>query len=87
MAWMGKDRWQYMRLRKHFDEAMAKLSLNDDGFDHAGDKQTKETKAKFACLQNIEQITDMWNWVDIWLKEYRNGGVREDPTEFPGSLK
>lgn len=62
-TWNGKDHWQYMRLRKHFDEVMRELSSSDDGFDHAESERTKETKEKFACLRNIEQFTDLWEWV------------------------
>lgn len=72
-----RDRWDYRLLRNHWDATMKRLKSDDAmGIDcfEAGNKS--------ECAENIAQLTDVWNWAEMWLKKFKAG--KESPKDGDG---
>ena len=78
-----RDRWDNRILRRHFDEAMKRLTGN--AFDV--NETLKLTKAKRDCFELIPELTGMWNWSEAWLRTYKRTGVSKNGADRAKEVK
>lgn len=73
----ARDRWDNRLLRRHWDDTMKSLRSVAKNDAHA-QEDTVESNLKRECLQQIPNLSDMWNRAQRWMKEYKSGKVGLD---------
>lgn len=77
-----RDRWENRILRRHFDDAMKRLTGDADVV-----VDTLKTKAKRDCHELIPELTGMWNWSAGWLRTYKRTGVSKNGADRAKEVK
>jgi len=67
----ARDRWDNRLLRRHWDDTMESLRSVAKNDVHALEDAVK-SNLKRENLQQIQNLSDMWNRAQRWLKEYKS---------------
>lgn len=73
----ARDRWDNRLLRRHWDDTMKSLKSVAKNDVHAQENAV-ESNLRRECLQQIPNLSDMWNRAQRWMKEYKSGKVSLD---------